>query len=224
MKFKFLIGDPAIAYCTEWSEIEKKAAETERVAPDYETFMLFKALENNVQFEKKVKLARKNLGFPEDGVSWGFYQKYLSRKPDYTKEEFELVSRYLLKSLDESARIIMQMDLHPMISNRLRLIIFAGCITPLYRGIGFYAHTAFEDEDEDEIKSLDDIPYGFVENVNIQISKVTSKNVLVGLFSDEFSYCSVYNTAIYHYEMKDSFYISGRPLDQGETVKSQANL
>lgn len=198
---QFLIDDdPSIAVETEWSEIQKYAQE--HTTPDEETYILFKALEKNKEFEKEIIKSRIRMGIPPEGFSWKEYQKFHNVKRNVNPKEIDVYLNFIRSYPKEIERIRRKMKLNLMIERQLHDILMGNFIQPYFRGLG-YAPDIELDED------LDEVPNGDVESVTIHISKKIKKNELIKFIEESWSGIERY---ILKFPEEGRFFISVRDL------------
>lgn len=198
---QFLIDiDPVIAAESEWSEIQKYSKE--HLTPDEETYMLFKALEKNKDFEKEIIKARVRIGIPPEGFSWEEYKKFHDYKRNIDPKEIEIYLNFLRSYPKEVERIRRKMKISMVVERQLKDIILGNFIEPYFRGIG-YAPDIELDED------LDEIPDGDVESVTIHISKKIKKNEFIKFIEENWPDIEQY---ILKFPEEGRFFVSIRDL------------
>ena len=91
---------------------------------------MFKALEQNIEFETEMLLARKNIGIPETGISWKDYYKnyYFKRMVTYSGDENKKLSNFYSKLDTEVVRIKKKFNLDSYVANQLDNLIIGGFV------------------------------------------------------------------------------------------------
>lgn len=177
MKIKFIIGvDPEVTCASEWNEILKYAKEYPTI--DEKGYALFKALERNKELEREIKISRKALNIPENGLTWKQYIKGNPRNKT-TKKELDWWLYFIKNYHTEIKRINRKLILHPIIYEQLKTLILGDYVEPFYRGLGYGTNV---DELGDDGEIFQD---GDVESVIIYISKKVSKNELLKFISQQ---------------------------------------
>lgn len=204
MKIKFLIGYPAKLVATEWQEISRLSKDD--IAPDKETFNLFKALELNNEIDKELKKARIKLRLPGDGLNWEQYKQYKDTKANHSKEELENILYFIRNRTKEISRIKRKLSLHPQVEEQLENLILGYFVEPSYRGI----ETGCNGANVDDYESIDDFDkYAEVDEVLISITKRISKNELHQFIDNNWNEI---NKLMDYLPIEEHFYISPRDL------------
>lgn len=204
MKIKFLIGYPAKSFASEWQEISRLGKDD--IAPDKETFNLFKALELNNEIDKELKKARIKLRLPESGLNWEQYKQYKDTKAKHSKEELENILYFIRNHIKEISTIKRKLNLHPQIEEQLENLILGYFVEPNYRGIGF----GCDGENVEDYESFNDFDkYTEVDEVFVSITKRASKNELHQFIDNNWNEI---NKLMSYLPTEEHFYVSPRDL------------